>query len=181
VLLSVLLPQNSNLCKFRKYLHERNHTIGVEISIIDIEFISEELAPWGLKVSEASPLIDGLHSVGDDLMVNHVLNLRLIQLVVLKTHDSVSHHDALDIDILPTSVLIVRENKIREIRNILPSIAFARDLHRETVTKSVRLENSGPLLKMKSLSAVKASWAVSSSVQAYYLSLSLENPTVAGD
>jgi len=36
-------------------------------------------------------------------------------------------------------------------------------------------------LKIKSFKAVKASFAVSSSVQGYCLSLSVENPTVAGD
>jgi len=34
---------------------------------------------------------------------------------------------------------------------------------------------------MKSFKAVKASSAVSISVQGYFLSLSVENPTVAGD
>jgi hypothetical protein len=34
---------------------------------------------------------------------------------------------------------------------------------------------------MKSFKAVKASFAVSSSVQGYFLSVSVENPTAAGD
>jgi hypothetical protein len=61
-------------------------------------------------------------------MVYHVLNLRLLKLIVLETHNPVADHDTGDVDVLFVSVVL--DDLHSYVRDVFACVALSRDLNR---------------------------------------------------
>ena len=57
-------------------------------------------------------------------MIDHILNLRLVQTVVSEIHDTVAHQYAFYRNVSQLAVHIVVQNEVRQVRNVLSSITL---------------------------------------------------------
>lgn len=120
-------PKNSLSGMFRRYLNEVYFTILIEISQHNIEFISKEFAPGRFEIFKARMPVYVFHPVRYYRMIYHVLDLRLIKLIVLETHDTVTNHDTCDVDVLLVSVML--DDLHSNVRNVLACITLSGDLN----------------------------------------------------
>jgi len=58
-------------------------------------------------------------------VIDHIVDFRFIERVVLEAHDSVADHDALDVDVLQRSLSVVVEDEVGKIRHVFSRIAFS--------------------------------------------------------
>lgn len=124
-------------------------TVAIEVFPEFVELEVEELAPGGLVVLEAALGVD-LHEVGaDKVMVVHVLDAGLVQLVVFEAHDSVAHEDALQVD----HKALVVENPFGEVGDVLARIALPGNLGKRQSTKNLELRKLGNFVVNKSFKA----------------------------
>lgn len=117
--------ERRNPCRSHRCLNRTVHTVLIDVGVVDIELVSEELASWGFKIGVAGFPVDEFHSVGNGLVIDHIVDLRLVKGVVLEAHDSVAHHDALDVDVLEGGVCVVVKDEAGDVRHVFSGVALA--------------------------------------------------------
>ena len=124
-----------------------------------------EPAPRREIISLAGIIVDSLEPVADESVLEHVLCARFLQRVVGEVHYAVSDHDSLQVDVFGVVFAVLVDDERSQVGDVFARVALTCDLSRKGGTNSLRSANSAAFTNMKSLSAAKASSAVSLSVQ----------------